>query len=130
MQLMPLRHELQGPARERARQDGTVLYIARLSSHRRVVEPFGAADGTVEEMTGTDRRKDGAGDVFVVETPGGSGCGEPEAADSARATHAIQVKAWVTGDGDGGGTDTPSKEADHEIRRIRSSGARAGQPVP
>jgi 5-oxoprolinase (ATP-hydrolysing) len=37
------------------------------------------ADGTVVEMTGTDKCEMHAGDVFVVESPGGGGYGEPVA---------------------------------------------------
>ena len=37
------------------------------------------ADGTVVAMTGTDKCQVGPGDVFVVETPGGGGYGEPAA---------------------------------------------------
>jgi 5-oxoprolinase (ATP-hydrolysing) len=33
------------------------------------------ADGSRETLTGTDRAELGAGDVFVVETPGGGGYG-------------------------------------------------------
>jgi 5-oxoprolinase (ATP-hydrolysing) len=67
------------------------MTAAILSNHRRVA-PFGAAggapgrvgrnwvervDGTRVELTGTDRAEMGAGDVFVVETPGGGGYGRP-----------------------------------------------------
>jgi len=60
-----------------------------LSNHRRVA-PFGLAggapgttghnyveraDGTVHEMTGTDRTEMAPGDVLVIETPGGGGYG-------------------------------------------------------
>ena len=60
-----------------------------LSSHRRV-PPYGLAggsdgkpgrnavervDGTVEELFGADRAEMGAGDIFVIETPGGGGWG-------------------------------------------------------
>ena len=35
----------------------------------------GRADGSVEELTGTDRRELKPGDVFIIETPGGGGFG-------------------------------------------------------
>ena len=35
------------------------------------------ADGTTDRMTGTDKRTVAAGDVFVIETPGGGGFGDP-----------------------------------------------------
>jgi 5-oxoprolinase (ATP-hydrolysing) len=35
------------------------------------------ADGTVDRMSGTDSRAMDAGDVFVLETPGGGGFGTP-----------------------------------------------------
>ena len=35
-------------------------------------------DGTVDELTGTDSTEMAPGDVFVVETPGGGGYGEPQ----------------------------------------------------
>ena len=62
-----------------------------LSQHR-IVAPYGLAggedgrrgrnwvertDGTVDEMTGQDHRRVGAGDVFVLETPSGGGYGGP-----------------------------------------------------
>ena len=62
-----------------------------LSQHR-IVAPYGLAggqdgrrgrnwvertDGTVDEMTGQDRRRVDAGDVFVLETPSGGGYGAP-----------------------------------------------------
>ena len=62
-----------------------------LSQHR-LVAPYGLAggedgrrgrnwvertDGTVDEMTGQDHRRVGAGDVFVLETPSGGGYGPP-----------------------------------------------------
>ena len=68
------------------------MTVAILSSHRRV-PPFGAAggaagalgrnwvertDGTRDIMTGTDQREMAAGDLFVVETPGGGGYGAPD----------------------------------------------------
>ena len=64
-----------------------------LSQHR-LVAPYGLAggedgrrgrnwvertDGTVDEMTGQDHRRVGAGDVFVLETPSGGGYGPPPA---------------------------------------------------
>jgi 5-oxoprolinase (ATP-hydrolysing) len=67
------------------------MTAAILSSHRRVA-PFGVAggwpgalgrnwveraDGECVELTGTDKAEMGAGDVFVVETPGGGGYGVP-----------------------------------------------------
>jgi 5-oxoprolinase (ATP-hydrolysing) len=60
-----------------------------VSGHRRV-PPYGMAggepgktghnyveraDGTVEELTGTDMVRINPGDVFVIETPGGGGYG-------------------------------------------------------
>jgi 5-oxoprolinase (ATP-hydrolysing) len=63
-----------------------------LSSHRET-GPFGLnmgqsgqpgrnavirGDGTVEELEGNDSREMDVGDVFVIETPGGGGFGEPE----------------------------------------------------
>jgi N-methylhydantoinase B/oxoprolinase/acetone carboxylase alpha subunit len=65
---------------------------AILSNHRRVA-PFGLAgggdaktganrieraDGNVEKLTGTATVRMEDGDVFVIETPGGGGFGEPE----------------------------------------------------
>ena len=35
-------------------------------------------DGTVEELAGSDGADMEAGDVFVIETPGGGGYGSPE----------------------------------------------------
>jgi len=64
-----------------------------LSGHRKV-PPYGAAgglpgktgrnwveraDGTVEELGGTDSTEVGPGDVIVIETPGGGGYGKPGA---------------------------------------------------
>ena len=61
-----------------------------LSGHRRVA-PYGMAggepgatgrnaveraDGGVDELAGADRTEMGAGDVFVIETPGGGGYGQ------------------------------------------------------
>ena len=65
------------------------MTAAILSSHRRV-PPHGLdgggpgtigvnrveyADGRTEDLTGTDRRDLKAGDVFIIETPGGGGFG-------------------------------------------------------
>ena len=67
------------------------MTAAIVSSHRRV-PPFGAAggepgrtghnyveraDGTIDELTGTDMTQMNAGDRFVIETPGGGGYGAP-----------------------------------------------------
>ena len=67
------------------------MTAAIVSSHRRV-PPFGAAggesgktghnyveraDGTIDELTGTDMTQMNAGDRFVIETPGGGGYGPP-----------------------------------------------------
>jgi 5-oxoprolinase (ATP-hydrolysing) len=66
------------------------MTAAILSNHRKVA-PFGLeggdpgalgrnwverADGSVEETSGTDRVEMAAGDVFVIETPGGGGFGK------------------------------------------------------
>jgi 5-oxoprolinase (ATP-hydrolysing) len=71
------------------------MTAAILSSHRRV-PPFGLAggadgacgqnrverrDGRAEELGATARVEMAAGDVFVVETPGGGGFGVPVASD-------------------------------------------------
>jgi 5-oxoprolinase (ATP-hydrolysing) len=63
---------------------------AAILSDRRKVAPFGLnggadgargrnavqrANGTVEELSGTAEVKMNAGDVFIIETPGGGGCG-------------------------------------------------------
>ena len=68
------------------------MTAAILSSHRRV-PPYGLAggesgapgrnsvlrtDGSVEVLLGADRTEMNAGDVFVIETPGGGGWGPPE----------------------------------------------------
>ena len=68
------------------------MTVSILSGHRRV-PPFGLAggepgqcgenrveraDGTVEVLTGADRRDLEASEVFVIETPGGGGFGTPE----------------------------------------------------
>ena len=67
------------------------MTAAIVSSNRRVA-PFGVAggepgkcghnyveraDGTIEELTGTDSAQMTPGDVFVIETPGGGGYGPP-----------------------------------------------------
>ena len=67
------------------------MTAAIVSSHRRVA-PFGMAggkpgktghnyveraDGTIDELTGTDMTQMNAGDRFVIETPGGGGYGPP-----------------------------------------------------
>ncbi|HEX6446139.1 MAG TPA: hydantoinase B/oxoprolinase family protein, partial [Streptosporangiales bacterium] len=80
--------------------DGTVrrlrftepVTVSTLSQHRRV-PPYGLAggspgalghnrvertDGTVDELAGADSADLAAGDVLVVETPGGGGYGEPD----------------------------------------------------
>ncbi len=64
---------------------------AAIVSGRRRVPPYGMAggapgkagrnyveraDGTVEELGGTDMTEMNPGDVFVLETPGGGGYGE------------------------------------------------------
>jgi len=66
---------------------------AAILASRRTVAPFGLAggadgapgrqwieraDGTVEPLSGTDWRELSAGEVFVIETPGGGGYGAPE----------------------------------------------------
>lgn len=63
-----------------------------LSSHRKV-PPYGMAggepgkvgknhieraDGTIVELSGFDQEELGAGDIFVIRTPGGGGYGKPE----------------------------------------------------
>ncbi len=70
---------------------------ATLVASRRTVAPFGLAggddgargnqwieraDGTRQPMSGTDRVELGAGDVIVIETPGGGGFGSPPVCDS------------------------------------------------
>jgi 5-oxoprolinase (ATP-hydrolysing) len=65
------------------------MTAAILSSHRKVA-PFGVAgaadgalgrnwveraDGTISELSGTDQTEVAAGDVFVIQTPGGGGFG-------------------------------------------------------
>ncbi|HEX6247947.1 MAG TPA: hydantoinase B/oxoprolinase family protein [Nocardioidaceae bacterium] len=70
----------------------TPMTVTLLSSHRRV-PPYGLAggspgalgrqwiertDGSVREVGGRDSVQVDAGDVFVVETPGGGGFGSPE----------------------------------------------------
>jgi 5-oxoprolinase (ATP-hydrolysing) len=41
------------------------------------------ADGRVEELRHVDKTQVQAGDVFIIETPGGGGYGVPEASDAA-----------------------------------------------
>ena len=68
------------------------MTAAILSSHRRVA-PFGVAgggpgalgrnwveraDGSKDELSGTDFTEMNPGDVFVIETPGGGGFGKAE----------------------------------------------------
>jgi 5-oxoprolinase (ATP-hydrolysing) len=63
-----------------------------LSGHRRI-PPYGMAggepgalgrnyvqrqDGRIETLGGTDGAEMAAGDVFVIETPGGGGYGKPD----------------------------------------------------
>ncbi|MDZ7749536.1 MAG: hydantoinase B/oxoprolinase family protein [Halofilum sp. (in: g-proteobacteria)] len=83
--------------------DGTVRRVrflepmtaSILSGHRRV-PPYGLAggapgacgrntveraDGSSEQLEGRDRTEMGAGDVFVIETPGGGGYGRPDPDD-------------------------------------------------
>jgi len=67
------------------------MTAAIVSSSRRVA-PFGVAggmpgkcgrnyveraDGSIEELTGTDSAQMNAGDIFIIETPGGGGYGPP-----------------------------------------------------
>jgi len=76
------------------------MTVNTLASHRRV-PPYGMAggapgslgrhwveraDGAVVPMGGSDSAAVGAGDLFVVETPGGGGYGHSEAGDHARLT--------------------------------------------
>ena len=92
-----IRHGSGGAGRHRG-GDGAVRRIrfrepmtAAILSNHRVVAPFGVAgggdgapgrnrvertDGAVEELTATDKAEMAAGDVFVIETPGGGGYGE------------------------------------------------------
>ena len=73
------------------------MELAILSGHRRI-PPYGMAggapgacgqnwveraDGERTELSGTDATAMNAGDVFVLETPGGGGFGKPEAARDA-----------------------------------------------
>ena len=70
---------------------GEPMTVTTLASHRRVA-PYGMAggspgalgrhwvqraDGTLTPMSGCDSVEVGAGDVFVLETPGGGGYGQP-----------------------------------------------------
>jgi 5-oxoprolinase (ATP-hydrolysing) len=74
------------------------MTVTTLASHRRVA-PYGMAggspgslgrhwleraDGTVTPMAGCDSVQAGAGDLFVLETPGGGGYGPPAEADAVR----------------------------------------------
>ncbi|MFP6734079.1 MAG: hydantoinase B/oxoprolinase family protein [Rhodospirillales bacterium] len=67
--------------------------MAAISSSNRICRPYGMAggepgksgrnyversDGTVEELAGADQRDMKAGDVFVIETPGGGGYEPPQ----------------------------------------------------
>ena len=67
----------------------TGMEVAILAN-RRIVPPYGLAggapgavgvnrieraDGSRDELTATDKRHVAAGDVFVIETPGGGGFG-------------------------------------------------------
>ena len=76
---------------------GEAMEIMMLSNHR-TIPPYGLAggepgalgrnwiertDGSRHEMTGTDKADIGAGDVFVIETPGGGGYGAPAAVNKA-----------------------------------------------
>ena len=73
------------------------MTAAILSGHRKVA-PYGMAggepgalgrnrieraDGAIVELAGTDAIEVEAGDVFVIETPGGGGYGPPETAKQA-----------------------------------------------
>ena len=73
------------------------MEVMMLSNHR-IVAPYGLAGGEPgalgrnwieraggarHEMTGTDKADIGAGDIFVIETPGGGGYGEPLAVKTA-----------------------------------------------
>jgi len=68
------------------------MTAAILSGHRRI-PPYGMAggksgavgrnsvrraDGSVVQLGGADRIEMNAGDVFIIETPGGGGYGAPE----------------------------------------------------
>jgi 5-oxoprolinase (ATP-hydrolysing) len=74
------------------------MTVSTLSGHRRV-PPYGMAggrpgalgrnsieqaDGSVVELAGADSAEVGAGDVLVIETPGGGGYGPPAAPRAAR----------------------------------------------
>ena len=67
---------------------------AMMLSNHRIVAPYGLnggaagalgrnwierTDGSCHEMTGTDKADIAAGDVFVIETPGGGGYGQADA---------------------------------------------------
>ena len=94
-----IRHGSGGAGRHRGGSGGrrrlrflAPMTLTLLSSHRRV-PPYGMAggapgalgrqwiehaDGTLQQVGGRDSVRVGAGDVFVVETPGGGGYGVPE----------------------------------------------------
>jgi 5-oxoprolinase (ATP-hydrolysing) len=74
------------------------MTVNTLASHRRV-PPYGMAggapgglgrhwvertDGTIVPLGGCDSAALGAGDLFVIETPGGGGYGRGEGEDSAQ----------------------------------------------
>ena len=78
------------------------MTAAIVSGHRRV-PPYGMAggnpgmvgrnyveraDGGIEELTGTDMADMNPNDVFVIETPGGGGYGEPRSGARSRSGHA------------------------------------------
>jgi N-methylhydantoinase B/oxoprolinase/acetone carboxylase alpha subunit len=54
--------------------------VRRATERKRGLELSGTnnADGTVEELTGTDIAQMNPGDVFAIETPGGGGYGVAE----------------------------------------------------
>ena len=77
------------------------MTAAIVSGHRRV-PPYGMAggnpgmvgrnhveraDGGIEELTGTDMAEMNPNDVFVIETPGGGGYGEPRSGVRSRSGH-------------------------------------------
>jgi 5-oxoprolinase (ATP-hydrolysing) len=80
-----------GDGGQREIRFGEAMTVTTLASHRRVA-PYGMAggspgalgrhwvqraDGTLTPMSGCDSVEVGAGDVFVLETPGGGGYGQP-----------------------------------------------------
>ena len=93
-----IRHGSGGPGRwaggdggRRELRFGEPMTVTTLASHRRVA-PYGMAggqpgalgrhwveraDGSVTPMQGCDSVRVGAGDLFVIETPGGGGYGPP-----------------------------------------------------